>query len=160
MLRDIFLGTEEAMSVRSDQTPLSVRSDLKRPRILILFGWFLIVTGLLSPFVLLRIDDLPTLFPLWESRFPAGVHHLVIAAGGAIRVACGVGLLSGFEWSRVVWLLACFALAGFDLLAFPPSARTLVPSVVLPALSLYLLFRPSVNDYFVAISSQNYPDLR
>ncbi len=137
-----------------------LRPQLRRPRILIFFGWFLIVTGALAPLVLFRVEELAFLFPLGQSRFPAGVHHLAIAAGGALRVACGVGLLSGFEWSRVIWLLACFALAGFDVFAFPPSARTLLQSALWPALSLYVLFRPSVNDYFVAISSQNYPDLR
>ena len=137
-----------------------LRFNLKRPRLLILFGWFLIVSGALTPFALLHIEELAWLFPLDQSRYPLDVHLLVMAAGGTVRVACGAGLLSGFEWARFVWLLASFALAGFDFFAFPPSARILVPSVLLPALSLYVLFRPSVNDYFVAISSQNYPDLR
>lgn len=149
------------MPQRSDDSPFSdFRLHLRRPRLLILFGWFLIVSGAITPFALIHIDELQRILPLGESRFPTPVHHLAIAAGGAARVACGVGLLSGFEWARFVWLLVSFALAGFDLFAFPPHARVLVPSVLLPALSLYVLFRPSINDYFVAISSQNYPDLR
>ncbi len=147
------------MPLRSDDSPFSEhRFQLRRPRILIVFGWLLIVTGTLTPFSLAHIDELPSLFPLDQSRFPADIHYLVIAASGALRVACGAALLSGFEWSRFVWLLVSFALAGFDVFAFPPSARILVPSFLVPVLSLYFLFRPAINDYFVAVSSQNYPD--
>ena len=147
------------MRERSGDSPFSeFRLQLRRPRILIVCGWLLIVTGTLAPFNLAHIDELSALFPLDQSRFPHDVHYLVIAASGALRVACGVGLLSGYEWSRFVWVLVSFALAGFDFFAFPPSARILVPSFLLPVLSVYFLFRPAVNDYFVAVSSQNYPD--
>ena len=129
-------------------------------RVLILFGWFLIVTGALAPLSLLHLNQLTSLFPLSQSRLPESAHQLAIAAGGALRVACGVGLLSGLEWARFVWVFVAFALAGLDVFAFPPTVRMLVASLLLPALSLVLLFRPSVNDYFVAISSQNYPDAR
>jgi hypothetical protein len=149
------------MSDRSEgPSPAGLRLQLKRPPILVLFGWFLIATGALAPYALIRIEELPHLFPLAQSRFPPAVHHLVIAANGALRVACGVGLLSGSEWARLGWVLVSFALVGFDMFAFPPSARILVPSALLPALSLYVLFRPSVNDYFVALSRQNFPDAR
>ena len=143
-----------------DPSLAEFRLQLKRPPILMLFAWFLIATGALTPYALIHIEDLSRLFPLGQSRFPAVVHHLVIAASGALRVACGVGLLNGFEWARLGWLLVSFALVGFDLFAFPPSARILIPSALLPALSLYVLFRRSVNDYFVALSRQNFPDTR
>jgi hypothetical protein len=147
------------MRERSDHPPFSeLRFQLRRPRILIVFCWLLILSGTLTPLSLAHIDEFPSLFPLDQSRFPRDVHYLVIAASGALRVACGAGLLSGYEWSRFVWVFVSFALAGFDVFAFPPTARILVPSFLVPVLSLYFLFRPAINDYFVAVSSQNYPD--
>jgi hypothetical protein len=147
------------MPERTEDSSFSeFRLHLRRPRLLILFAWFLIVTGAVTPFALIHIDEFPALFPLGQSRFPDEVHHLVMAAGGALRVACGIGLLSGFEWARFLWLLVSFASAGFAFFAFPPSARILIPSLLLPALSLFVLFRPAVNDYFIAISSGNFPD--
>ncbi len=140
-----------------DSTLAELRFGLRRPRILIAFGWLLILTGGLTPFVLMHIDELAALYPLRPSRFPENLHYLVMAASGSLRVVCGMGLLSGFEWARFLWVFVSFALLGFDFFAFPPSAR-LVPSLLVPSLSVFVLFRPAINDYFVAVSSQNYPD--
>ena len=85
----------------------------------------------------------------WFKLNENSLFAILLRARWWVSLAVGLGVFA---------VVRLFLDAGFAFFAFPPSARILIPSLLLPALSLYVLFRPVVNDYFIAISSGNFPD--
>lgn len=105
---------------------------MARPLVLTVLGWLAVLWGL--SFVL----DL-----LFRGADP--VRALLAAV---VYVACGLGLLAGREWARMLWILAWIGpgIAGLNLF------RLSVAGV-----SIFLLFLPRVSEYIVAVSSGGDP---
>jgi cbb3-type cytochrome oxidase subunit 3 len=120
----------------------------ERPISLTIIGWFLIVTsafGLL--FVPVAFNNPMTTRIYAQSPLPVSAHLAIGVLGGLITVACGFGILKGFNWSRFVyigWSLIGTAIS----LATLPVTSIIVLGLAFLAVIAFFLFRPAANAWF------------
>ena len=119
-----------------------------RPTSLTIIGWFLIVTSALGLFGMLFAISNPMTARIYaHSPLPLWVHLAIGAAGGLITIACGFGVLKGFNWSRFVyvgWSLIGFAIS----LATLPFMSFLLLGLVFFLVIVFFLFRPAAAAWF------------
>jgi hypothetical protein len=120
----------------------------QRPVSLTIIGWFLIVTsGLGLLFMPFAFNNPMTTRIYAQSPLPASAHLTIGVIGGLITVACGFGILKGFNWSRFVyvsWSLIGFAISITTL----PVKSMILLSLPFFAVIVFFLFRPTANAWF------------
>jgi hypothetical protein len=120
----------------------------QRPLSLSIIGWFMIAAsafGLLG--LLFTMNNPVTVHIYARSPFPMPVHLAFGALGNLISIACGYGVLRGFNWSRflyVAWSLIGFA---FTLLTLPV-ATFIILGLAIFAVFVFFMFRPAANAWF------------
>lgn len=123
-----------------------MRSPLTRPFSLSLIVWLLVCWG---SWLLVR--------PYFRPDSPPRLSSYVFAfCDFVLFVGCAIGLFRGREIGRflfsAIWILTLV------LAVLKPSAGYWV-RVVFLGFCTYLLFRPSVTEYFVTVASLRDPDL-
>ena len=120
----------------------------QRPISLSIIGWFLIVTSALSLLYMPFMLNNPIATRMYaQSPLPASAHLALGVIGGLITVACGYGILKGFNWSRflyVGWSLIGFAIS----LATLPATSFILLGLAFFAVVVFFLFRPAANAWF------------
>ncbi len=94
------------------------------------------------------------------SHDPILIKYLMTFAGVPIGFACGIGMLKGYNWSRVFyagwWAIRVCTFIIFSIIS---SFKIKIPiGSVMFGIWVYLLFRPDANEYFcpkVEGTSQN-----
>lgn len=120
----------------------------KRPLSLSIIGWFLVVSGVLGVLGLLTMTRNPAVQHIYEqSPLPIWAHIAFSLVGIIVVTACGYGVLKGLNWSRLLYV-------GWSLIGFAMSFATirvtsiLLLGMVLFAVIVFFLFRPSANVWF------------
>lgn len=120
-----------------------------RPRSVTIVGWYVIVAGIIVvswSTILLFVQGLTLLSMI---PLPAAVLKMLVFYGGIVlQVVCGIGILKGKNWARLLY--ACFfavaLLAGF--LMRPFDFFALIPLVTFAAV-VFFLFRAPAGRWFV-----------
>jgi hypothetical protein len=105
----------------------------KRPLLLTLFGWFLILAGIVG---------FAAHWPLHRPWRPDDAWPLTLEA---ILGAAGVLILRGYNWAR--WL-ALFWIAFHVVVSFYNSLREVAMHTLILLLFVALLFNPAANAWF------------
>ncbi|MRW89056.1 hypothetical protein GJ699_03570 [Duganella sp. FT80W] len=122
---------------------------MKRPTSISVIAWFLIVTSVIAlPFQHRSLSDPIAYELLSRSVLPVSVQIALAYAGLAMSLACGIGMLKGFDWSRKVYV--GWSVFGLLIGLFTsPMKLVLIPGALILALFAYFLFRPQANAWFV-----------
>ncbi len=84
----------------------------KRPLSLTIIAWLMILSAIFALYSSLTMSGNPIASKmLAESPLPLSAHIAFGAIGSLVTLACGYGVLKGFDWSR--WLYVGWSLAGF-----------------------------------------------
>jgi len=129
----------------------------KRPTSITVIAWFLIVSGVISIFTtamgFMREDPMAEKL-MAENLLPIPVQFVFSYIGLLISIACGIGMLKGKNWSRLLYVYwTAFALL-VTALTFPLKTMV-IPGAVFYAVILFFLYRKMVCEYFSGIESSN-----
>ncbi|MBD3263869.1 MAG: hypothetical protein GF375_02050 [Candidatus Omnitrophica bacterium] len=121
----------------------------KRPVVITVIAWFLIVTGVLSVFgYLMTLDNPAAREVMSKNPLPMPVQYALMWIGTAVSIASGIGMLKGKAWGRLLYVV--WGIIGFLVgLVASPVKVAMVPGLVIFAVIVFFLFRPNSNKYFM-----------
>jgi hypothetical protein len=124
----------------------------KRPGTVTFIAWVSIVVNIFallstlwvtSNFVTKALMDLTLL----RDPLPVQFHYGLIYFNIFSSICCGVGMLEGKNWARLIYTGLLIFWIGTNF--FLPSSRSqAIPNTIITAIVLFLLYRPNVNRYF------------
>ncbi len=124
----------------------------KRPGTVTFIAWVSIVVniyGLLSTQWVTSNFLTKTFMDLTLSRdpLPLQFHYGLIYFNIFSSIGCGVGMLAGNNWARLIYTGLVVFWTGTSFL-LPSSQSQAIPNTVMSVVVLLLLYRPNVNRYF------------
>lgn len=121
---------------------------MKRPTSVTVIAWLLIVMGGLS-FISLTamIKDPVAQELLRKTPVPLHIQYAFAYAGLVMMIISGIAMLKGRNWAR--YLYTIWVGVGLTIgLALSPMRAILISQIVVFAVIVFILFRPSATSYF------------
>ena len=119
-----------------------------RPLSVTIIGWLLVVTAAASLFGLLNLSSNPMAQAIiQQTGVPLAAHMALTVIGVVVTLACGYGVLKGFDWARLLYV-GYSALGLVIGLAISPYPSATLIGVVFLAVIAFFLFRPAANAWF------------
>ncbi|MEJ2157723.1 MAG: hypothetical protein P8X96_20535 [Desulfobacteraceae bacterium] len=122
----------------------------KRPTSITVVCWILIALGGISIISsVFSFNNPVTRELLSKSPIPVNIQYLMMFAGLVITLVCGIAMLKGRNWARLLyvgWSVVAFIIG----LATSPMKAMLIPGLIIFIIFAVLLFRPKANAYFKA----------
>lgn len=123
---------------------------VNRPTSVTVISWLTIASALMAGLFMATFSfrqDADTQRIMAQSSLPIAVQHGMALFGVALNLICGIFMLRGRNWSRILFIgWSVFALCvGF---ATSPYRAFLIPGVVMCAIEAYFLFRPAASAFF------------
>jgi hypothetical protein len=124
----------------------------KRPGTVTFIAWFSIIYNI---FALILTSWLANNFitkigmdlALSRDPIPLQIHYWSIYFYILSSIGCGVGMLRGNNWARLIYTsLSIFSIVTSFL--FPSSQSQAVPIAIVTSIVLFLLYRPNATRYF------------
>ena len=141
--RSVSPATNEA--VRMNARPLSIT----------VIAWIIIVSSAMSLVSTLFLINNPTAQELMaQSALPLPVQYAMIFVGLLVGIVCGVFMLKGANWARLLYV-------GWGILGFAisfittPGKLTMLPGIIFFAIVVFFLFRPKANAFFSGRSNRD-----
>lgn len=125
---------------------------MKRPIVITIICWFLIITGALGvagSVMIMTSHDPRLLESMAQSPIPIPVQYVMLLGGTIATVASGVGMLFGKNWARLLYVIW----SGIGLvigLITSPSKMNMIPGGGLYLIVAFLLYQANANEYFSA----------
>lgn len=121
----------------------------KRPLSVSIIAWILLIAGILSLITSLLTINNPNVKEMMENNpLPMSVQYTLIYAGMVILIACGIGMLKGKSWARILYVVWGVLNVGLNLATAPAWSKMMIPGVVFLIIVIFFLFRPKANAYF------------
>jgi hypothetical protein len=124
----------------------------KRPKTVTFIAWFSIVVNVFALLSTLWVANnfvtkIAMDFTLSRDPIPVQIHYWLIYFNILSSIGCGIGMLIGNNWARMIYTgLSIFWIGTSFLL--PSSQSQAIPTTIVTVIILLLLFRPNVNRYF------------
>lgn len=118
-----------------------------RPLSLTIIGWLLIVLSLLSVIGLLSLMTPAAQQALAATGQSTMVAMIMGVVGVFVTIACGYGILKGFDWARVLYVGWNVVNIIYTIIAAPVTSFVLI-TVVVTLVVAYFLFRPEADAWF------------
>ncbi|MDO8586628.1 MAG: hypothetical protein Q7T82_06265 [Armatimonadota bacterium] len=126
-------------------------SARRRPVSVSVIAWLLTAAGSLSVIfapILLLIGQIPEVREAWRAQGISGTQAAVSSLiGGAVTILCGVGMLFGRNWARILYLVIGPAglIVGWLMNGFRPTS---ILSVIFYLVVVFFLVRRDAVEYF------------
>ena len=125
----------------------------KRPTSITIIAWLLIVTGAFSIYSTTTMIDNPQVLDMMKkSPLPVSAQYTISYIGLSIMIISGIGMLKGFNWARLLYVIWS-ALALVIGLATSPMKVMLLPGLVFFGMVVFLLFRPKASEFFLPLKA-------
>lgn len=122
-----------------------------RPISIAIIAWLMIVTSVCASIIeaMGLHNPSPQVRSLMElSPIPISWQYIIIFAGLVVRFVSGIAILNRQNWARFLYVIWGVIGTIIGLIA-SPAKMTMIPGVVLFIIVAIILFRSSVNDYFI-----------
>jgi hypothetical protein len=116
----------------------------KQPLSLALIGWLLCIFAVVGPVGVFAFSDVMDLRGFWP--YTLSTFYVLVIGRACFLAVCGVSILMGKNWSRLLFLWGCLPVYGFDLISLGLSWVDAF-RFVLYLVCLYFLTRPEVVTY-------------
>jgi hypothetical protein len=104
--------------------------------------------GIISVFVITAtLKDPKVIESMGRSSLPVSLQHAILALGVMVMTGCGLGILKGKNWARLLYLgWGCFSIAMSLALGTMEVSR--LSGLFFYLVIAFFLFRPVANVYF------------
>lgn len=126
--------------------------SIVRPRSVGIIGWINILLGTFSLLSILTISamekmpeyqDLIKEYSLSSKRLPEQ-----LAVIGSLYLVCGVSILKGFNWGRLLYFWSIGLLSGAAIIVNGFS-RNIIPSIIIYLVFVLFLTKPEIKEFFM-----------
>jgi len=126
-----------------------------RPTSITVISWILIIMGGISLITSTISLNNPMAKELMSrSIMPISIQYLMIYVGLLIMIVCGIAMLKGQNWARLLYVI--WSIIGFVIgIATSPMKAAMIPGIVIFLIAVFFLFRPKANVYFAGIEVQS-----
>jgi hypothetical protein len=125
---------------------------VKRPKTVTLIAWFSIVVNIFALISTIWVANnfltkIAMDITLSRDPIPLHIHYGLIYFNILSSIACGIGMLMGHNWARLIYtgLSIFWIVTGF---LFPSSQSQAIPIAIVTLLILFFLYRPKATRYF------------
>jgi len=120
----------------------------KRPTSVTVISWILIIMGGISLITSTISLNNPMAKELMSrSPMPISIQHLMLYMGLLIMIGCGIAMLKGQNWARLLYVI--WSIVGFVIgIATSPIKAAMIPGIIIFLIAAFFLFRPKANAYF------------
>lgn len=121
----------------------------QRPVSITVISWILIVIGTISLIsTTAMLNNAAVLELMAKSPLPIPVQHALSYAGLLVTMVCGIAMLKGKNWARLLYVI--WGVIGFVIgIATAPMKAAMIPGFVIFAVIVFFLFRPKATAFFV-----------
>ncbi len=89
-----------------------------------------------------------------RSIMPISIQYLMIYVGLLIMIVCGIAMLKGQNWARLLYVI--WSIIGFVIgIATSPMKAAMIPGIVIFLIAVFFLFRAKANVYFAGTEVQS-----
>ncbi len=82
-----------------------------------------------------------------KSPLSIPVQHAISYFGLTITIVCGIGMLKGKNWGRLLYVI--WGVIGFVIgIATAPMKAAMIPGFIIFAVIVFFLFRPKASAFF------------
>ena len=123
----------------------------KRPVIVTIICWFLIIGALVVPISIYMSMNNPEMAEMIRkgSTLPSMAQYGLMGFGAMVNLWAAIGMLKGKRQARTVYVVYTIVAFTITILA-SPMKEGLIGSVLMTAVLLGLLYIPSANRYFAS----------
>jgi hypothetical protein len=121
----------------------------QRPTSITVISWILIVIGMISLITTTAMINNPTAQELMaKSPLPIPVQHALSYIGLLITIVCGIAMLKGKNWARLLYVI--WGVIGFVIgIATSPMKAAMIPGFFIFAVIVFFLFRRKATAFFI-----------
>jgi hypothetical protein len=126
-----------------------------RPTSITVISWILIIMGGISLITSTISLNNPMAKELMSrSIMPISIQYLMIYAGLLIMIVCGIAMLKGQNWARLLYVI--WSIIGFVIgIATSPMKAAMIPGIAIFLIAVFFLFRAKANVYFAGTEVQS-----
>jgi hypothetical protein len=125
----------------------------KRPGTVTFIAWFSIVVNIFALISTVWVANnfltkIAMDFTLSRDPIPLQLHYGLIYFNILSSIGCGVGMLMGNNWARLIYtgLSIFWIVTGF---LFPSSQSQAIPIAIVTSIAIFLLYQPKATRYFM-----------
>ena len=131
----------------------------KRPTSVTIIAWFIIVTCALSIVITpINFRNPEVIAILEKSPVPVNVQLALGVFIASLNLICGVFMLMGKNWARLLYVTVAVLGFGFSVIT-SPMKMMLIPGLLVFVLIVVLLFMPGPSAFFTGKTSATPPPL-
>ena len=121
----------------------------QRPTSITVISWILIVIGVISIITTTAMINNPMVEEMMtKSPLSIPVQHAISYIGLSITIVCGIGMLKGKNWARLLYII--WGVIGFIIgIATAPIKAAMIPGFVVFAVIVFFLYRAKASAFFV-----------
>ena len=123
----------------------------KRPMIVTVISWFMIIGALVVPIMIYFTISNPQMAELMEkmSALPLVAQYGIMGFGAMVNLWSAIGMLKGRKQARTIYTI--YSIIAFTITIVASNMKeSLVGSVLMTAVLIGLLYIPSANRYFAS----------
>ncbi len=122
----------------------------QRPTSISIIAWIFIVTAGMNLATNFAMMNNPMVLELMaKNPIPIPIQYVMIFVGLTVTLTCGIGMLNGQNWARILYV-TWSAIGLVVALATSPMKLVLIPGILVFLVVVFFLFRPNANRYFSA----------
>jgi hypothetical protein len=120
----------------------------KRPTSISIIAWYFIVSSPLGLLFSVKGFNDPTVkHMMGQNPIPIPVQYFLTCIGLVITFVCGIAMLKGRDWSRVLYV-SWSGIIFIMYLVISPFKIMMIPGILFLLVIAFFLFRPKANEFF------------
>ena len=120
----------------------------KRPLTVTIVSWYLVISGIIGfiaiPF---SLKSEITHKVLAQTPVPIGLQYTIMFFGLIVPLACGVAMLKGHNWGRVLYIIWQLLALTYTLTTSPIRAAV-IPGSIIYIVVVFCIINTKANEYF------------
>ena len=128
-----------------------IKDIQKRPIIVTIICWYLIIGGLAIPVMIYMAINNPQVVEMIQkgSTLPMAVHYALMGLSVVVNLWAAIGMLKGKIQARTVYVT--YSIVAYSLTILTSNMKeTLIGGVLMTIVIIGLLYIPSANRYFTS----------
>jgi len=123
----------------------------KRPVIVTIICWFMIIGALVAPVMIYMSMNNPEMEEIIRkgSTLPSMAQYGLMGLGAIVNLWAAIGMLKGKRQARTIYVV--YSIVAFTIILLASHVKeSLIGSVLITAVFIGLLYIPSANKYFAS----------
>jgi hypothetical protein len=120
----------------------------ERPKSITIICWILIaMAGILFAANIFAFNNPAAQEIMSKNPIPISIQYVMLFFGLFITIVCGIAMLKGMNWARLLYIGLGIIGVIIDLVASPTKGMAIL-EIIIFSIFVFFLLRPKANEYF------------